>query len=286
MCIDLHLHSHYSDGTLSPAGLVNEASRSNLLGIALTDHDTVEGVEKLFNAAGQAGIRAISGLEVSSFHRKYSLHILGYGLDHHSTSLNAKLKHLQEEREKRNERIITKLQELGLDIHCEELKSFSKCGQTGRPHIAGLLTKKGIVASPDEAFRLYLRREAPAWSDRFMYSAEECIAMIHRAGGVAVLAHPGQITPRPASISDLLKQLVQLEIDGIEVFYPGYSREVRKSLKNLADRHKLVITGGSDYHGDNKPNRRMAGNKQQFCPPAKLLGPLLEKINMLQHYQP
>lgn len=284
MCIDLHLHSHYSDGTLPPAVLVDMAADAQLTGIALTDHDTVEGVDEFLDAARKQGITAVAGLEISSMFREHSLHILGYGIDHRAEELAARLLQVQQGREKRNRRIIGKLRELGLDIHHEELDSLSERGQTGRPHIARLLVHKGIVASPDDAFRLYLRRNALAWAGRPVYRAEECIAMIHRAGGVAVLAHPGQITPPPVSMAIFLAELVRLGLDGIEVYYPGYSPAVRKRLKDFAARHKLVITGGSDYHGENKPFSGMAGKKYRFCPPACLLDRLLEKIDALRHH--
>jgi predicted metal-dependent phosphoesterase TrpH len=283
MCIDLHLHSHYSDGTMSPAALVEMAADARLTGIALTDHDTVEGIDEFLEAASRKNLVAVPGLEISSTFREYSLHILGYGINHRDSELAARLTGLQQGRESRNRKIIAKLQKIGLDIHNEELATLSECGQTGRPHIARLLARKGIVATPDEAFRLYLRREAPAWAGRPIYEAEECIAMIHQAGGVAVLAHPGQISPHPFSMSLLLKELVRLGLDGIEAYYPGYSPAVRKGLKNLAARHKLVITGGSDYHGENKPYGGMAGKKHRFCPPDILLDGLKEKIHVLQH---
>ncbi|MDW7771718.1 MAG: PHP domain-containing protein [Desulfobulbaceae bacterium] len=283
MCIDLHLHSHYSDGTLSPTALVEMAVEADICGIALTDHDTVEGIEEFLQAAAETGITAIPGIEISSSFRGYSLHMLGYGIDHRDSELQVSLERLQHGREKRNREIIARLQGIGLDIQIEELDVLSGFGQTGRPHIARLLTLKGIVTSMDDAFRLYLRKEAPAWAGRFIYTAEESIAMIHRAGGLAVLAHPGQITPRPYSMSLFIRELVRLGLDGVEVFYPGYSPKVRKGLKDIAARHKLVITGGSDYHGNNKPYATMAGKKNRFCPPRSLFDLLLKKIDAFQN---
>jgi hypothetical protein len=279
MCIDLHLHSSYSDGTLSPAALVEEARVLKLRGIALTDHDTVEGVDEFLRAARLAGIPALSGLEISSSFRGYSLHILAYGIDCGHRELAAGLARLQAGREERNEKIIARLQELGLEIRLDELASLSGCGQTGRPHIARLLVRKGVVSTPDDAFRLYLRKGAPAWAGRYVFPAEECIALIHRAGGAAVLAHPGQIAPHPSSMSLLIGQLAREGLDGIEAHYPGYGSNTIRELKKIAGRHKLVITGGSDYHGDHKPYSGMAGRKSRFCPPAVLLDPLVKKID-------
>lgn len=283
MCIDLHLHSHYSDGTLSPARLVEMASSSALSCIALTDHDTVEGINEFLEEAQKLNIKALSGLEISSKHRNHSIHILGYGLDHKNSELEKWLMPLQEDRNSRNKKIITKLQGLGLDIQTEDLKTISNCGQTGRPHIARLLLQKGIVASTGDAFIHYLRKGAPAWVHRFTYSASQSIAMIHKAGGLAILAHPGQITPSPDSLPLFIGELVELGLDGIEIYYPGYSSKVRKKLRKVAARHNLVITGGSDYHGDNKSYTRMASQINGFCPPDTLLEALYEKIDAFRN---
>jgi len=280
MCIDLHIHSHYSDGTFSPARLVKIASASHLRGISLTDHDTVEGTEEFLEEAKKVNIQAITGLEISSTHREYSLHLLGYGINHQDDKFRTWLARLQKGRKTRNEQILAKMQKLGLDIHTAELDTLSSCGQTGRPHIARLLVQKRIVSSVNDAFRHYLRKGSAAWVSRFTYPADQSIAMIHQAGGLAVLAHPGQITPQPMSLPLLIGELVERGLDGIEIYYPGYSPKVRRGLSGLAARHKLVITGGSDYHGDNKSYSRMAGKKNGFCPPDSLLDQLIEKTGV------
>lgn len=283
MCIDLHIHSHYSDGTSSPARLVEMASACHLSGISLTDHDTVEGTDEFLEEAKKLSIEAITGLEISSTHREYSLHLLGYGINHQDGRLRTWLEHLQQGRKTRNEQILAKMQKLGLDIHTSELETLSCCGQTGRPHIARLLMQKKIVSSVNDAFRHYLRKGSAAWVSRFTYPADQSIAMIHQAGGLAVLAHPGQITPQPASLPLLIGELVERGLDGIEIYYPGYSPKVRRGLTGLAARHKLVITGGSDYHGYNKSYSRMASKKNGFCPPDSLLDQLIEKIGSFKN---
>lgn len=280
MCIDLHIHSHFSDGTHTPAELIMKAKSANLSALALTDHDTVQGLDDFLAAAKIHDLPVVTGLEISSTFNNHSVHILGYGMDHRNESFVKWLKRLQEGREERNEKIIDKLRQLGIEISDSELKDLSRHGQTGRPHIARLLVQKGIAASRDDAFRLYLKKGAAAWTGRFTYSAEESIRMIHHAGGIAVLAHPGHISPPPQHLHDFIGKLVALGLDGLEAYYPGYTNQVRKSLRNIADRHKLVITGGSDYHGENKEYSKMAGKKSGFCPPDSLLPRLYEKLNI------
>ncbi len=286
MCIDLHIHSHYSDGTASPAQLLDLASDAGLTAISLTDHDTVEGNIELAALAAKTNIKVIPGLEISSTHREYSLHILGYGIDPDNDALKTWLSQLQQGRVERNKKIIAKIFDLGLDVHIDELEALSVCGQTGRPHIARLLVNKGIVGTVNDAFKHYLRKGAPAWSNRFTYTAGQSIEAIHNAGGVAVLAHPGQLAPDMKCLPLLLSQLVELGLDGIEVFYPGYFPKAEKSLAKLAGKYKLVMTGGSDYHGDNKSYSKMASKQNGFCPPDTLLKQLNEKIRLLQSRNP
>ncbi len=283
MCVDLHIHSHYSDGTASPAQLVAMASAAGLAAISLTDHDTVDGIRELAAHAAKADLAIIPGLEVSSTHREFSLHILGYGIDPEDTGLKTWLKRLQQGRDARNEQIITQIQDLGLDVSMNELEALSTCGQTGRPHIATLLLNKGIVTTTRDAFKYYLRKGVPAWAGRFTYTAAQSIKAIHRAGGAAVLAHPGQLAPDLKCLPLLLGELVERGLDGLEVFYPGHSAKVTQRLMALAGRYGLMMTGGSDYHGDNKPTSKMASSRNGFCPPDSILEPLNKKISAFQN---
>jgi predicted metal-dependent phosphoesterase TrpH len=282
MCVDLHIHSCYSDGTASPEQLVKMASAANLTAISLTDHDTVDGTRELAAHAEKKDITVIPGLEVSSTHREYSLHILGYGIDPEDTGLTAWLKRLQQGRTERNKQIIMKIQALGLDVSLDDLEALSTCGQTGRPHIANLLLNKEIVGNVQDAFKYYLRKGAPAWANRFTYTAAQSIEAIHRAGGAAVLAHPGQLAPDLKCLPLLLGELVERGLDGIEVFYPGHSARIMHRLKELAGRYGLVMTGGSDYHGANKPASKMANRENGFCPPDSILDQLNKKTGAFQ----
>lgn len=279
MCIDLHTHSIYSDGSSTPAELIALAVGNGLRGLALTDHDTVEGVAELTTLGEQAGLTIISGVEISTSLHQYTLHILGYGIDVADPELLRWLQPLQEGRERRNAVILDKLQGLGVEITAEEVRQVSCCGQTGRPHIARLLVAKGVVENFDAAFRQYLGRNRPAWEGRFSYSAAATIDMIHRAGGLAVLAHPGQIDPEMRAQPPLIRELVLRGLDGLEVHYPTHTRKMKKKLKALAMEHDLLVTGGSDYHGQTRPAHQLAGAALGFCPPCDLLDRLKTRLD-------
>lgn len=280
MCIDLHLHSLFSDGTSSPAELVRIAKESGLRAIALTDHDTVEGIDEFLAQDKTSNLELFSGLEISATHRGISMHILGFGIDHHNRELLKWLSLLQEGRESRNQKIIEKLREMGHSIQPGELDLLSQFGQTGRPHIARLLKNKGIVQSTRDAFSLYLRKGGPAFIERFAYSAAETIDMIHRAGGIAVLAHPGILEQQTSGLSLLIAELVERGLDGIEAFYPNHTPAVEKKMCAFAQKYHLVLTGGSDYHGSHRSYSSMAGSGNGFCPPDTLLDPLRQRIQI------
>ena len=279
MCIDLHTHSIYSDGTSTPTELIALAVNNGLRGMALTDHDTTEGVAEMQHLGEQAGITILTGVEISTTLRQYTLHILGYGIDITDPDLHRWLLPLQQGRAQRNAVILEKLQGLGVAITAEEISTLSCCGQTGRPHIARLLVEKRVVDSFDAAFRLYLGRNKPAWERRFSYSAVETIDMIHRAGGLAILAHPGQLDPEMRVQSLLIKELALRGLDGLELYYPSHTRKMKKKLKALATEHNLIVTGGSDFHGDTRPSHQIAGKARAFCPPYSII----EAIMARQH---
>ncbi|MEE4240187.1 MAG: PHP domain-containing protein [Desulfopila sp.] len=272
MSIDLHIHSNFSDGTDSPTELVYLALKRGLKALAITDHDTIAGVpECLAATAAHGGIEAISGIEVSVVHREKNFHLLGYMFDHDDPNLHNKVTVLQEARKDRNEKIIIKLQKLGIHISIEDMNEASPVGQTGRPHIAGLLCRKGIVKNMEEAFSKYLKKGAVAYESRFVYSAVEAIDFIKKSGGMAVLAHPAQVTQSFVEMSQIVGDLVDIGLDGIEGYYPTHSVAVRKKLLKIAQRYDMIVTGGSDYHGSIRPGTDMAGGKNVFVPFEALL---------------
>jgi len=271
--LDLHLHSSHSDGTMTPAALVEMARGRGLVMVSITDHDTVSGTGEALAAGRRCGVRVISGLELSVSWRAYHLHLLAYDFDRHDSALQSCLVVLQEARRRRNREIVAKLTALGLPVSEEEVRAFAGGGQTGRPHIARLLVAKRVVGSVDQAFTEYLRKGACAYVPRYVLPAEEACELIHRAGGTAVLAHPGQLALPHDELAGLLDDLRAHGLDGLETFYPTQRGKLLRQLRALADRFQLLETGGSDYHGDVRPGTRMAGG-QEFRVPGEILAEL------------
>lgn len=267
MSIDLHIHSTYSDGTLRPEQLVKMAKAKGLTAIAITDHDTVEGIEEGLAAGELHGLEVIPGLELGTVHRTTHIHLLGYFFDPGNADLARTLTTIQESRRQRNTRILEKLQRLGVSIDAAEVAQKSPTGQTGRPHIAQVLKEKGLVRTIDEAFTRYLKKGAPAYAARYMIEVVDAIGLIRDAGGLPVLAHPVTIDASLKSLPALVEELVAVGLAGIECYYPVHSARNRKTLNALAATYNLVVTGGSDYHGDIRPNTTLAGGKNVHVPP-------------------
>lgn len=246
--IDLHIHSTFSDGVLKPSEVIDLAVAHGLKAISITDHDTAAGTDEAKTRGGEKGIEVITGIEISSWQGDTSMHILGYRFNHEGKQFNRRLKLLQDGRENRNARIIENLNRLGISVDLHELLHYSEYGQTGRPHIARLLVDKGVTNTIDLAFKYYLARGAPAYAERYRFSAREAIAMIREAGGIAVLAHPASLDPSLRSIPQLLKELCKVGLEGVEVYYPSHSPKAEKALLKMAKESDLIITGGSDFH--------------------------------------
>ncbi len=261
MTIDLHIHSTFSDGTLTPAELVKMAAYKKLKTIAITDHDTMDGVAEALSAGQQYGVEVISGLECSVEFNGLYMHLLGYFQDIHDSVINEKLLKVQTAREERNKKIVGRLNELGIDISYDEVLAVSGDGQTGRPHIGTVLIKKKAVKNLDQAFNEYLGRQGKAYVSRFVYPAREAITHIKQAKGLAVLAHPAQIDYSLKILPELVGELVTYGLDGLEVYYPTHSAKITKKLRKICSDHDLVMTGGSDYHGDIREGTSLAGGK-------------------------
>ncbi len=261
MSIDLHTHSTTSDGTMSPAELVEYAHRKGLSAIAITDHDTIDGIDEAIAAGINLGIEVVPGIELSVKYSNHNIHLLGYLFDYQQQDLHVALTRLQAGRLERNIKIIDNLKKLGLAIEFSELKKSAGSGQNGRPHIARLMIEKNFVQSMDEAFEKYLGEGGLAYESRFIYGIQEAISLIKNAGGIAVLAHPLQLDRSVDDFSHALQQLRDMGLDGIEVYYPNHSRQFRKRLISLAEKDCLLMTGGSDYHGSIRPGTYLAGGK-------------------------
>lgn len=252
--IDLHTHTTHSDGSASPEELIGLASAKRARAVAITDHDTVSAIVGARAVADRFGIEFVAGIEISAEYSPGTMHILGYCIDDESTALAVKLDELQKARERRNPQIASRLRSLGFDISYDEVVEVAGNQVVGRPHFARLMIEKGYVASIQEAFDRFLKKDAEAYVEKARLSPGESIALIHEAGGVAVLAHPYQLKLSPHEVDQLVGELAGLGLDGIEAVYSRHSAAERASYSEVATRHGLLVTGGSDYHGSYKPD--------------------------------
>ncbi len=256
--IDLHTHSTASDGTLTPAELVRFADEIGLQALALTDHDTVEGNFEAQVEAERTGIKFIPGVEISCDFGKGNVHILGYWVNPEDVRLRHTLNEVVDYRKNRNHKIIDRLQELGVDVDYEEVAELAGGSVVGRPHFAQILLKKGYVSSIPQAFEEYLGKAGAAYIPKKRLSVNEGITLIAEAGGLPVLAHPGQYGLKSYSAyEEMFNALVSAGIQGIEVYYPEHSKSDIMMFIELARRLDLAISGGSDFHGDNKPEVKL-----------------------------
>ncbi len=251
--VDLHLHTTASDGVLSPSEIVRYGKAKGLQAIAITDHDTIEGLEEGLQEGERIGFEVIPGVEISAEHSPGSMHLLGYFLDIHHPLLRERLQYLQKARAERNPKIVENLNRLGVRITFEEVVEASGGGQVGRPHFAEVLLKKGYVKTFQEAFDRFLKKGAPAYVDKLRFTPKEALHFIKEAQGVAVLAHPKTLGLNGYSaLENLLHRLIEYGLKGIEVFYPEHSALEVAQFRTMAERNGLLMTGGTDYHGIEK----------------------------------
>ncbi len=242
--IDMHVHTTASDGIYSPSQVIDLAIEKGLKGIAITDHDTVEGIgEAIEFAQTKEDFLMIPGIELSTEERGEEIHILGYMLDYRADKLSNILSTLQNQRILRARQITEKLRSLGAAVTFEEVEAQAGEGIIGRPHIAKILVEKGFVKNTHEAFEAYLAKGRPAFVERFKLTPQEAIDLIKELGGYAVVAHPALIKG-----NEILHQLIHYGVDGIEVYHPDNHREATAAYLNLAQSHGLLVTGGSDFH--------------------------------------
>ena len=245
--IDLHLHSRFSDGTYGPEELAGHARRCELAAIALTDHDSVEGCPDTARACAAAGIEFITGTELTAEQHGNELHILGYCIDTLNSRLLTQIAAFQAVRQNRIREMVARLNRLKIPLSAEAVFELANCRAPGRPHVARALVAAGHCASLDEAFERFLKRNRPAWVPKFKMSGAEALDLIHQAGGVAVMAHPGL-----NRTDELIPEMVEAGMDGIECFHTKHSTTTTEHYLELADRYHLLVTGGSDCHGMNK----------------------------------
>ena len=272
--VDLHCHSTASDGTLPPAEVVRLAKQNGLVGLALTDHDTIGGVGEAAAEAQRLGIRFLTGIEIScEFPAPGTMHILGYGVDPGSETLRDLTRRLLEGRDNRNPRIIEKLNELGVSITMREVEEEARATAAdnrkpiGRPHIAAVMLRKGYVSSIKQAFDKYLATGGLAYFDRDRPDPKRGIELIRQAGGLPVLAHAIQLrTENDAQLERTVKDLADLGLAGIEVIHSDHDQAWFEKCTRLAERFGLLQTGGSDFHGTNKKDIRLGDAKGRRIP--------------------
>ena len=249
--IDLHTHTNQSDGMLSPEALVDLAKSKNLAGIAITDHDEVSAIARAMARGAEVGIEIIPGVELSILHRGYDVHILGYFIDDHHPGLLSFLGYLRHERVGRTHRILEKLETLGMPLSFECVMQYAGEGCIGRPHVAEALVQEGYVRCYQDAFDFFLAEGKPAFEPKAKLTPREAIDLIHDAGGLACLAHPGQNLTQ-----EVVLDIVDAGVEALETVHPKHSFEQRRWFRELATKRGLLQTAGSDFHGGRRAEEK------------------------------
>ena len=247
MFADLHLHTSFSDGTYTPEELVGHAMNHGLSAIALTDHDTVEGCARMTIACRQAGIEFIPGSELTAELDGVELHLIGYFIDTEHPRLLLEMGKFQAVRQNRIREMVARLNKMNIPLAADAVFALANCRSPGRPHVGRALVQGGFCTNLDEAFERFLKKHRPAWVPKFKISAVDAIELIHGAGGVAVMAHPGLNRS-----DDVIPVLVDAGMDGIECYHTKHTPSTSEHYLELAERYRLIVTGGSDCHGMNK----------------------------------
>ncbi len=275
--IDLHAHTTASDGSMRPAELVRQAKEAGLCAIAVTDHDTVSGVEEAQEEGRRIGVEVIAGVEIGVEFLP-EMHMLGYFFNDSYKNIGAVLSELINNREMRNPKIIAKLNELGFDISNDEVVSASEGDVIGRPHIAKVMVDKGYVKTINEAFDKYLASGRPAYFKKDRLSPYQGIQEILKAGGIPVLAHPMHLDLGLAQLDELLFRMASVGLKGVEVYYVDHPYNFKEQVKYLAKKHKLIATGGSDFHGSFKPEIKLGKGYGKLKIPYSILEELKGEI--------
>ena len=266
---DLHLHTLASDGRLTPTELVRLAAARGLRTIAVTDHDTTDGLAEAFDAAKEfPGLRVIPGIELSADIPGDEVHVLGYFIDPGDRELQAELRRFRAGRVDRARTMVEKLAQLGVFLEWERVQHFAGDGAVGRPHVAMAMVEAGYCREPKDAFPEYLGRNGLAYVERVKLTPPDAVAMIRRAGGVAALAHPAYMNDMESGIANL----AGAGLSGMEVYYAKYGDDTVRRLARLSRQYDLIPCGGSDFHG--------MGNSDEV-PPGEA-GPSLESVERLE----
>lgn len=279
--IDLHVHTTASDGTFSPAEVVELANKNHLAAIAITDHDCIAGVDEAVLTGTRLGVEVISGAELScSYDGRKEIHILGLFIDPHDISLTSRLTELKEIRDQRNERIAERFHEIGIPVSMDELKAMYPDAVITRAHFASYLYAKGLAKSVKEVFDRYLNDNGPCYVPREKLNPKDTIRLIHNAGGLAILAHPVRYHMGNDTLAECVRNLTRLGLDGLEALYSTYTASEESQIRRLAKENHLVISGGSDFHGNNKPFIALGKGTGHLSIPYDILDNLKSHLKM------
>jgi predicted metal-dependent phosphoesterase TrpH len=246
----------FSDGTYTPEELIREALSAGLSSVAVVDHDTVDGIEPTIEIARAKDIEVLPGIELTSEYEGLEIHILGYLLDYKNKDLREKLDFLKQNRIQRIYRIVDKLKDIGIKLEAQAVFDIAKEGTVGRLHIARAMVKENLVSSISEAFRKYIGDKCPAYVCGFRFSPNEAISLIKKMAGIPVLAHPYSLHR-----NELIPVFSDAGLMGLEVYYPEHTKSMVNLYLGLAKKYNLLVTGGSDCHGDAKPEARIGSLK-------------------------
>lgn len=248
MPADLHVHTSHSDSTLTPSAVIAACLVHGIHTVAITDHDSVDGVASAMESGRAAGLRVIPGVEMTVYDAQIEVHIVGLFVDTGSERLNAVLWQTLEARRRRIYEIVARLNQIGVEVSADDVFTIAGCGSPGRPHVAQALVRSGYVPSVADAFRSYLANGAPGYVPKQNLRPSEAVVAIHEAGGVAILAHPG-VGLGAATIERLLR----CDVDGVEVYHPLHSEADTVRFRDMARERGLLVSGGSDSHGGIRP---------------------------------
>jgi hypothetical protein len=279
--IDLHTHSTASDGSLHPDELVHAGKKNHLSALALTDHDTVSGLELAMRTGQEIGLEVIPGCELSVQAPAGFMHILGLWVSPGPSSLKTALDWMQDTRRQRNEKMLARLRSLGISIEIDEVKEEARGESVGRPHIAQVLVRKGVVADLEEAFAHFIGSTGAAYIPKVKLTSGQAISALKSDKATVILAHPYSLELQALELESELVRLKTFGLDGLEVFYPDHSQEQTELFARLAQKLDLFISGGSDFHGRIKPDIRLGVGRGDLILPYSLV----EKMKISRRMQ-
>lgn len=278
--IDLHMHSTFSDGSLTPEELVEAGKRTRLTAMSLTDHDCMDGLSRFMTACDAVGIVGIPGVEISAEVGAGTMHVLGYYVAMGDADLEGVLRVIRDGREDRNVKILERLNELGCHLEWDEVAKLAGEDVVGRPHFAQAMQSRGYVSSKQEAFDMYLAKGKQAYVDRTRQTPEDSIGAILAAGGVPVLSHPFTLGLGRNALKEFVGQLTDMGLGGIEVYYSEHAAQRVQEYLELTKHFDLQATGGTDFHGDVNPAIRLGYGFGSLKVPDEIVGQLQERAGV------